>query len=1063
MTERPGSLGLKVLYKGSNPSIDIVAVHGLGATPDCAWIRKVQNGDQEVLVNWLADRNMLPAKLPNSRIMTFNYESKWLLGAPMQRRHLCAIQLLTAIDNKRKEEKDTRHRPLIFIGHSFGGVVIEQSMVSANNHHGYFQYLALSTVGIIFLGTPHRGTRAARWGDVVARTGNLLGLGSETSILRDLQADSKNLRDLLYEFTLWANRARLSLVCYFEQYATDYGKRFGMSWKELVVDETSACIDGHRKVPLPTDHLKINKFSGPDDPSYIAVYPLIVHMAQDANFVVQGRMNPQTIVKNDSGIPEKHMKCLHALFLTDPQDDLEAIRSAKGNRVHGTCEWVLTHSQYTSWLVKEGSRLLWLSGAPGIGKTMTSTFLVKELTLIAERSPQMTLAYYFCDDKYEKRRTATAILRGLLLQILRQRPVLFKHIQPSFDMSHDGLFETFHALWRNFVAIVNDPDLGEVCCLVDALDECEKDSRQLFLVEFTKFYCSQKSKSPFVKFIITSRRENDIVESLSAVNPPIWHIKVDSGKVNYDVFKFIDTRVNELSTRKGYTAKLKSEIKSALTNKAEGTFLYVSLVLSILEKTRAQSLVREKLQNLPEDLNKLYDKILSQIDPDCEEIAIFVFRWVAVARRPLTVKELAMARALSTSRWKVDTLPPYDFADEFEDIYKCCEPFVYLDTDHDTINLVHQSAKDYLLGEYLQAKESLSQFHIVSDSTNLLIFKTCWRFLNFEEFKQGTRLIKLEDHCLCKLQSKLGEHFFLRYVRPQWQEHAVLASPALATDSRFWNEDLAALPTLRDDLLLRAVVEGQYVIVQRLLENGAQINSRDASGRTSLSLASREGLEKILELLLEWGNAGINSPNLRGQTPLHEAAEAGHITVVKLLLSQDCIAANSTDNNGATPLLWAARKGHEVVGKLILSQDDTAINLRDKPGMTPLLWAAAKGHERVIRLLVSRDDIEVNSQDRYGRTPLSRAARNGYAAVVRLLLSRDDIDINLPDEGVWPALMWGISTNSEAVVRLLLSRSDIEVRSRDLEEVRSWALEGYDPYVKLLEQKMDELNEAAAE
>ena len=107
-------------------------------------------------------------------------------------------------------------------------------MVSVNHHLEDFQYLALSTVGIIFLGTPHRGTQAAGWGRFVARTGKFLGLGAETSILRDLQADSENLRDLLYEFTLWANRAALRLVCYFEQYATDYGKRFGMSWKELV-------------------------------------------------------------------------------------------------------------------------------------------------------------------------------------------------------------------------------------------------------------------------------------------------------------------------------------------------------------------------------------------------------------------------------------------------------------------------------------------------------------------------------------------------------------------------------------------------------------------------------------------------------------------------------------------------------------------------------------------------------------------------------------------------------------------------------------------------------------
>lgn len=63
----------------------------------------MEDGNKEVHVNWLADDNMLPAKLPDSRIMSFNYESKWLLGAPKQRRSLCANQLLTALDNKRKE------------------------------------------------------------------------------------------------------------------------------------------------------------------------------------------------------------------------------------------------------------------------------------------------------------------------------------------------------------------------------------------------------------------------------------------------------------------------------------------------------------------------------------------------------------------------------------------------------------------------------------------------------------------------------------------------------------------------------------------------------------------------------------------------------------------------------------------------------------------------------------------------------------------------------------------------------------------------------------------------
>ena len=89
-------------------------------------------------------------------------------------------------------------------------------------------------MGIVFLGTPHRGTQAAKWGEIVATSAKALGFGFEDSILKDLREDSEHSRDLLYEFTLWANRAPLKLVCFFEQHKTDYGKRFGMAWKELV-------------------------------------------------------------------------------------------------------------------------------------------------------------------------------------------------------------------------------------------------------------------------------------------------------------------------------------------------------------------------------------------------------------------------------------------------------------------------------------------------------------------------------------------------------------------------------------------------------------------------------------------------------------------------------------------------------------------------------------------------------------------------------------------------------------------------------------------------------------
>ena len=751
---------------------------------------------------------------------------------------------------------------------------------------------------------------------------------------------------------------------------------------------------------------------------------------------------------------------------------------------------------------------------------MISSFLIEELTSIAERSPQMTLTYYFCDDKHQKRRTATAILRGLLLQILRQRPVLFKHIQTCFDMSSHSLFANFHALWRIFSAVVLDPEMGEVCCLIDALDECERDSRQLFLFVFTKLFHPQQSRRTLVKFIITSRWENDILESLFAVSPAIRHLQIDSGKVNNDLSKFIDAKVDILSITKGYSLELKEKIKFALIEKAGGTFLFVSLVLHDIRTTKATFQVQQKLRGLPSDLNKVYDRILAKIDADCQEIAKLILCWVALAPRPLKMDELAMVLSLGTGRWEEKSTPPKDLLYEFKDGFRCCEPFINLDTGRDTINFVHQSAKDYLLSSYLQAKANLSQYHIVPDSTNLLMFRTCWKFLSFEEFRQGTMIFERGTRHQLHQKSFSKEfndkHFFLRYAQPQWQKHALAAGPALATDSMFWNKELAELPTLRDALLLGAAAKGQYVIVQRLLENGAQMNSRGECGLTPLLLASRGGHEKVVKLLLSQDDIRVNSQDWYGITPLlyaakngHEgvvklllsqddigvnaqggyertpllshdlppgvhkawhskicapcqgmgyAAKNGHEGVVKLLLSQDDLGVNSQGGYGRTPLSFAAENGHEVVVKLLLSHENIGANSQDEWGDTPLLYAAEAGREGVVKLLLSQDDIAVNSQGKFGQTPLSRAAENRREGVVKLLLSQENIAVNPQDMYGKTPLSWAVGNKHEGVVTLLLSREDIAVNSRDnkgLTALVGAAAKGYERVVRLLLGRSD--------
>ncbi len=86
-------------------NFSVVVVHDLEADFAWAWIRKIEvkETDQYKKMNWLADKNLLSAKMSHARIITFNYESKWHKDASKQRRDLCVDQLLTALDNKRKE------------------------------------------------------------------------------------------------------------------------------------------------------------------------------------------------------------------------------------------------------------------------------------------------------------------------------------------------------------------------------------------------------------------------------------------------------------------------------------------------------------------------------------------------------------------------------------------------------------------------------------------------------------------------------------------------------------------------------------------------------------------------------------------------------------------------------------------------------------------------------------------------------------------------------------------------------------------------------------------------
>jgi hypothetical protein len=128
----------------------IIAVHGLGSNPDTAWQSRTSvplesSSDPATHPIWL--RDFLPQDLQKDglrvRVMAFNHNTRWKAGALSKSLEDYGQDLLRELAEKRRSVEvsdllyraspvassyatQERSRPIIFIGHSFGGIIIKK-------------------------------------------------------------------------------------------------------------------------------------------------------------------------------------------------------------------------------------------------------------------------------------------------------------------------------------------------------------------------------------------------------------------------------------------------------------------------------------------------------------------------------------------------------------------------------------------------------------------------------------------------------------------------------------------------------------------------------------------------------------------------------------------------------------------------------------------------------------------------------------------------------------------------------------------------------------------------
>lgn len=430
--------------------------------------------------------------------------------------------------------------------------------------------------------------------------------------------------------------------------------------------------------------------------------------------------------------------------------DRAALISAKGQRVDGTCEWIQDHETYKSWRSGE-TQLLIVTGGPGKGKTVLSIFLTQEL-----EKEDLTI-YYFCASNTDKRNNVAAVLRGLIWQTIEKTPRLEKHLSPylSGEITAQETLGSPDALWIIFAQLFQYTSVRTTYCVLDGLDELDADSQRWLMEKLTNMV--QNATLPGLKLLVVSRHISGCQDVAQIVLDPDNDVSVGQ-----DIQLFIGSRVDQLAEGCRLTERFQQMVKKTLTDRAEGTFLWVGFAMTELLKKKTATEIEKSLAALPRGLPGIYDRILRQIEPEFQQICRSILQWVTLAVSPLSLPELAAATDTHSSRY-IDT------ETAMLDRIKMCGPIITVQDGK--VNLVHQSAKDYLLRDEVHDGKELQVFRCKAGDDHSVIASYCLKCV--ERSKLQHELVLMSHLPDPEYEDSYPQHNpLLRYAVYHWPEHA---------------------------------------------------------------------------------------------------------------------------------------------------------------------------------------------------------------------------------------------------------------------------------------------------
>lgn len=698
----------------------------------------------------------------------------------------------------------------------------------------------------------------------------------------------------------------------------------------------------------------------------------------------------------------------------------------------GTCNWILEHDAYKSWLETTSQQFLWIAGTPGSGKSTMMKYITEHQRL--QNAPGQVVAHYFFH--IGTNRSVTSLLSSLLHQLLKATPttrtfqIFSRFIEkreydgPDSTWDNNILMESLTELTSKSTALGDS-----LFFYIDGLDECDDPDMAIAFIH----QLSASSPSRRIRICISSRSSDSSI--------PVVKIHMEDNNSS-DIQTFLWKRLLALKDHLPPALDVEKTTQT-LTEKAQGAFIWASLMASHLSSDsylEACKTEKDFTPWLPTNLEAAYETILRRLwsrnDGACRKATQDALTLVLCAQRDLSLPELQSALAATQTHWSVSSeiydkqeKAPLNMTAQLMILggglleLKPRTPRSANDTSftvNPTVHFIHSTVGRFLLERASYDPEigdcyfELTYSKEAHDSQELQLLESrrikqrnahyhlrvAWICLTYVN-ALGTRFHLLED----KIPTSSAP--FLAYSLSFGMLHLSLADQMGVTPV---TENMWQFPPFQKEFVAQwCSLHGQIFKDQMLFK---------PHKTKAVHIMSYYGFPWYDSGL--WGSklTDINDEDHYGHTPLSLAAAMGHLTICEILILEGADMSHREHIYGQTPLSLAVAHGHQSIVELLLrkgSDYDDHIS-----GVTPLWLACRRSNLNIAKRLLEAGANPNATSKHTDESCLSRAATFGRLSVTRLLLEHG-AKVDTYDKTGWTALHHAVSRGRKKTIEVLLS------------------------------------------